>query len=126
MQQCGWQRWRWWSRPVPVRVHRSQRSTATRCLRSCRCLAGRDQAACNIARGVVGGTHARRLSAPCGAEDDPYGVKSTDSDDGLDPDEKLEYQSERQWAPKEGGEDENVWVERFDARTQRKFWWNTV
>ena len=54
------------------------------------------------------------------------GVKSTDSDDGLDPDEKLEYQSERQWAPKEGGEDENVWVERFDARTQRKYWWNTV
>lgn len=70
--------------------------------------------------------HARRLAGRCDAEDDPYGVKSRDSEEGHDPSEKLEYQSERQWAPKEGGGDENVWVERFDSRTQRKFWWNTV
>ena len=67
-----------------------------------------------------------RGACPARAEDDPYGVKSTDGEEGHDPNEKLEYQSERQWTPKEDGGGEDVWVERFDSRTQRKFWWNTV
>ena len=41
-----------------------------------------------------------------------------------DTNEMLELESERQWVPPAG--DDGIWVERWDVRTERKFWWNTV
>jgi hypothetical protein len=54
------------------------------------------------------------------------GQESNDhaNEDVDDPNGMFEHKSERQWVPPEA--DNDIWVERWDARTERKFWWNTV